>query len=201
MGPLGLLSPHPGVSYLFSGENSGPSAGANQYMSPNQHSNPNLHRPTHSNGPEDMSSSLWGIANATLAGGGAVMGGPGGSLVHGGALASPPASWSPALGEMVLKIDGKFKVHFLLLRTPNQVLLMLRKPLRKSPPIYSRSSMHSPEMVSKTSLRLLILSSGISESTTAMGQVQVGLVEGGWFMTSKGCNRSPSFHFPAVSIH
>lgn len=50
-----------------------------------------------------MSSSLWGIANPGA--------GAGGSVMYGGALGSPPSVWTPALGEMVLKIDGKFKVR------------------------------------------------------------------------------------------
>ena len=29
-----------------------------------------------------------------------------------GVLHSPPPSWTPALGELVLKVDGKFKVSF-----------------------------------------------------------------------------------------
>lgn len=33
----------------------------------------------------------------------------------GGVLHSPPPSWTPALGELVLKVDGKFKVsHYCL---------------------------------------------------------------------------------------
>jgi hypothetical protein len=70
MGPLGLLSPHPGVSYLFSGTD-GTSQGENE-------------------------GTLWGIANAS--GPGAVGG-------------STPTSWTPALSEMVLKVDGKLKVR------------------------------------------------------------------------------------------
>jgi hypothetical protein len=34
---------------------------------------------------------------------------------NGGVLHSPPPSWTPALGELVLKVDGKFKVRVLLL--------------------------------------------------------------------------------------
>jgi hypothetical protein len=83
MGPLGLLSPHPGVSYLFSGAEATPKDEIRD------------------------EGSLWGIAHAhvsqsTLAGGM--------STTFGGALGSPPPSWTPALAEMVLKIDGKFKV-------------------------------------------------------------------------------------------
>jgi hypothetical protein len=100
MGPLGLLSPHPGVSYLFSGDNTAPSANAHHPGLNNSHPNSNQLQslPANSSG-EEMSSSLWGIAN------------PGaGSLMYSSALGSPPTAWTPALGEMLLKIDGKFKV-------------------------------------------------------------------------------------------
>lgn len=85
MGPLGLLSPHPGVSYLFSGSEATPQS---------------------LNDTNETGGSLWGIANANGAGNG----GPGGAFMYGGGLSSPPVTWTPALGEMVLKIDGKFKV-------------------------------------------------------------------------------------------
>jgi hypothetical protein len=81
MGPLGLLAPHPGVSYLFdSGDSEGGSGGG-------------------------VGGSLWGIANASLMGMGVGISGG-----HGSAISSPPPNWNNALGEMVLKIDGKFKV-------------------------------------------------------------------------------------------
>ena len=104
MGPLGLLSPHPGVSYLFSSDNVPQSA---NHLGPNlnrySHSNPSLVSPHAANASgEEMSSSLWGIVNP---GAGAV-----GSMTHGGAIGSSTPTWTPALGEMVLKIDGKFKV-------------------------------------------------------------------------------------------
>lgn len=70
-GPLGLLSPHPGVSYLFTG------------------SEPYAHTPL------ENESSLWGIANANN---------------MGGSMGSPPPNWTSTYGEMVLKVDGKFKV-------------------------------------------------------------------------------------------
>lgn len=70
-GPLGLLSPHPGVSYLFTG------------------AEPYVHTPLESE------SSLWGIANANNTA---------------GSMGSPPPNWTSAYGEMVLKVDGKFKV-------------------------------------------------------------------------------------------
>ncbi|KAF9466276.1 hypothetical protein BDZ94DRAFT_208396 [Collybia nuda] len=107
MGPLGLLSPHPGVSYLFSGDSSTPGPNSNAHHNPNQHSNPNLHQPYYANNQagtsslEEMSSSLWGIANPS--------GGGSGSVMYGGALGSPPAAWTASLGEMVVKIDGKLK--------------------------------------------------------------------------------------------
>ena len=71
-GPLGLLAPHPGVSYLFTG------------------SEPYVHTPLESE------SSLWGIANANN---------------MGGSMGSPPPNWTSTYGEMVLKVDGKFKVR------------------------------------------------------------------------------------------
>ncbi|KAI6129102.1 hypothetical protein EV401DRAFT_808894 [Pisolithus croceorrhizus] len=74
MGPLGLLAPHPGVSYLFSGQD---------YSQ----------RPV-----DDGDGSLWGIANAQGTGHG-----------YGSAMGSPPPSWTPALGETLLKVDAKFK--------------------------------------------------------------------------------------------
>jgi hypothetical protein len=80
MGPLGLLAPHPGVSYLFSGSDV-PSVAASS----------------------DGESSLWGIAHANTAAGA-------GSTMFGGSLGSPPPSWTSSFGEMVLKVDGKFKV-------------------------------------------------------------------------------------------
>lgn len=85
MGPLGLLAPHPGVSYLFSG--------------------------TETNEMKDEGS-LWGIANAPAPGGGGMAGGFTGSSAGPAGLSSPPPSWTPALAEMVLKVDGKFKVRF-----------------------------------------------------------------------------------------
>jgi hypothetical protein len=83
MGPLGLLAPHPGVSYLFSGAEALPK--------------------------DDIKDegSLWGIAHAHAPQ--SAMG-PGGGYANTGGMNSPPPSWTPALAEMVLKVDGKFKV-------------------------------------------------------------------------------------------
>ncbi|GLB35439.1 hypothetical protein LshimejAT787_0210040 [Lyophyllum shimeji] len=107
MGPLGLLSPHPGVSYLFSGDNTAV-PNPNAYPVPYNNNNSSQGSPySTSNASDEMSSSLWSIANASVGMGG----GPGGagSFMYGGALGSPPPSWSATMGELVLKIDGKFK--------------------------------------------------------------------------------------------
>ncbi|KDQ59638.1 hypothetical protein JAAARDRAFT_56636 [Jaapia argillacea MUCL 33604] len=82
MGPLGLLAPHPGVSYLFTGNEAAPVTS------------------------DSDTSSLWGIANANVTAGPAA---PFGGVGFHGSLGSPPGSWTPALGEMVLKVDGKMK--------------------------------------------------------------------------------------------
>ncbi|KAF5324834.1 hypothetical protein D9611_004250 [Ephemerocybe angulata] len=76
MGPLGLLTPLPGVSYLFHGE----------------HHLPNSN-------DQDVASSLWGIANASLNAPG--IAGPSASMMFGNVLGSPPISnWTPNLGDM-----------------------------------------------------------------------------------------------------
>ena len=46
---------------------------------------------------------LWNVALGSTALGGAAGGG--------GVLNSPPPSWTPAQGELVLKVDSKFKVR------------------------------------------------------------------------------------------
>lgn len=79
MGPLGVLTPHPGVSDLFQGSDSG-----------------------HTN--DGHSGSLWGIANGTHITNG----------ITTAAHMSPPATWTPALNELVIKIDGKLKVKSIL---------------------------------------------------------------------------------------
>ena len=45
---------------------------------------------------------LWNVALGSTA-----LGGP----IGGGVISSPPPSWTPALGELVLKVDSKFKVR------------------------------------------------------------------------------------------
>lgn len=82
MGPLGLLSPHPGVSYLFTGAEAAPTY--------------------------EGEGSLWGIAHAAGPGTPAALGG--GNMMYGGALGSPPPSWNSALGDTVKQIDNKLKV-------------------------------------------------------------------------------------------
>ena len=103
MGPLGLLSPQPGVSYLFSGDQMqkfGSSTGNPISGVPNQNQNP---------GPdvETMNGSLWSIANAS-------------NVPHG--MVNVPPSWTNALGEMVLKIDGKLKVRRMITSDPHSRL-------------------------------------------------------------------------------
>ncbi|TFK72152.1 hypothetical protein BDN72DRAFT_887303 [Pluteus cervinus] len=93
MGPLGLLSPHPGVSYLFS---DGSIPGQNQLPNP----------PPYNTGESDPGS-LWGIANAGL--GSAPSATAGGGFIYPGTTPLPPTAWASQLADMVLKIDGKFK--------------------------------------------------------------------------------------------
>lgn len=105
-GPLGLLSPHPGVSYLFTG------------------SEPYVHTPL------ENESSLWGIANANNTAG------------H---MGSPPPNWTSTYGDMVMKVDGKFKARmtrFLrllvwLIDVAQKIIGLLLKELDD----YARSSM------------------------------------------------------------
>jgi hypothetical protein len=79
-GPLGPLSPHPGVSYLFD-------RGASAWASDD----------APAGGPGGPDHSLWAIAHA---------GAPPSVPLGGGA-----ASWTPALAEVVVKIDQKLKVR------------------------------------------------------------------------------------------
>ena len=104
-GPLGLLSPHPGVSYLFTG------------------AEPYVHTPLESE------SSLWGIANGNNGA---------------GPMGSPPPNWTSAYGEMVLKIDGKFRVlvtSFSCFRLIDTVAQKILSVLLKELDDYARSSM------------------------------------------------------------
>lgn len=111
MGPLGLLSPHPGVSYLFPSEGSPPTHGTPttaQYMQPQSNlSPPQQYKqpfPSTSAGfsENEIGGSLWSIAN-----------GLNGSLMYSAGFSNPPtSSWINSWEEMVLKIDGKLKVIF-----------------------------------------------------------------------------------------
>jgi hypothetical protein len=118
MGPLGLLSPHPGVSYLFpsSSEGSPPTphwpSSQNLQPQPNTHQS-NLNQQQHQQPlspgsfaglPEnEIGGSLWKIAN-----------GLNGSLTYSAGFSNPPMNWINSWDEMVLKIDGKLKVVFSL---------------------------------------------------------------------------------------
>ncbi|EIW85475.1 hypothetical protein CONPUDRAFT_118373 [Coniophora puteana RWD-64-598 SS2] len=84
MGPLGLLAPHPGVSYLFNSNSSSTKPGPS----------------------EGGDSSLWGIAHAGYVGVGGPLAGAGMGM---GGLGSPPPSWTSGLGDMVIKADAKMK--------------------------------------------------------------------------------------------
>ena len=121
MGPLGLLSPQPGVSYLFSGDQMQKNAGNPIPGVPNQNqqSNPGSDM-------ETMSGSLWSIANAS-------------NVPHG--MVNVPPSWTNALGEMVLKIDGKLKVR----RMTISPLEILNHPLENYIHITERPRHGCPE--------------------------------------------------------
>lgn len=99
MGPLGLLSAQPGVSYLFSGDQ------FQKYGSNTGNPTHGLPSPHLTVGPghqdlETTSGSLWSIANAS-------------NIPHGAVNVPPATSWTNSLGEMVLKIDGKLKVRLM----------------------------------------------------------------------------------------
>ncbi|KAK7449628.1 hypothetical protein VKT23_013103 [Stygiomarasmius scandens] len=111
MGPLGLLVPHPGVSYLF---HDGPgSAHPSNYQ--NFVGSPNLPAtlPSAFSSETELSSSLWGIANgngpSTAVAGSFVFNGIGGAGPNGGPPGHGSQGWSSAYADMVLKIDTKFK--------------------------------------------------------------------------------------------
>lgn len=108
MGPLGLLSPHPGVSYLFSAEGSSQNLAGGGNAHPYQQSNLSLGLgglPLPLPPPDgDMSGSLWEIAHATPGGAGPQM--------LGGLPSAFPGGWNNTLGDMLLKIDSKLKVRF-----------------------------------------------------------------------------------------
>lgn len=95
MGPLGLLSPHPGVSYLF------PESSASQNPNPN----PLQNQQGPASGDIDVGS-LWGIANSSNIGAGPAIG----TGNHSSALVnSQMSNWSGPWGDMVIKADNKIK--------------------------------------------------------------------------------------------
>ena len=120
MGPLGLLSPHPGVSYLFPSEGSPPTPHwpTSQNLQPqsNTHQS-NLNQQQHQQpfpsslaglSENEIGGSLWNIAN-----------GLNGSLMYSAGFSNPPTTnWINSWDEMVLKIDGKLKVGFFPLSVP-----------------------------------------------------------------------------------
>lgn len=116
MGPLGLLSPHPGVSYLFPSEGSPPTPHwpTSQSLQPQpntQQSNLSQQQyqqpfpsPFAGLQENEIGGSLWNIAN-----------GLNGSLTYSTGFSNPPMiNWINSWDEMVLKIDGKLKVVFSL---------------------------------------------------------------------------------------
>ena len=129
MGPLGLLSPHPGVSYLFPSSSEGspptPHWPSSQNLQPNtyqsnlsqqQHQQP-LSPSSFAGLPEnEIGGSLWKIAN-----------GLNGSLTYSAGFSNPPmTNWINSWDEMVLKIDGKLKVVFLPLLSVLKLLVLIK---------------------------------------------------------------------------
>ncbi|KAK7049407.1 hypothetical protein VNI00_006008 [Paramarasmius palmivorus] len=98
MGPLGLLAPLPGVTYLFNDSQVQNTIGSPNPNMAYRNASP-IPAPAQTAFLSEFESasmgagSLWEIAN-------------GGPAPHGGGAAT---GWSPTFGEMVLKIDSKFK--------------------------------------------------------------------------------------------
>ncbi|KAF7294695.1 hypothetical protein MIND_01006700 [Mycena indigotica] len=91
-GPFGMLPPQPGVSYLFSDD--GPYSTPLPHYASNPRLSSNPHLPS-STGDNEIGS-LWSIAN-----------GFGGGVQLSSQMLG--TQWTSSLGEMVVKIDGKFK--------------------------------------------------------------------------------------------
>lgn len=114
MGPLGLLSPHPGVSYLFPSEGSPPIQGMTGQNLQQQSNTPPSNVSQQQQQPfspgtfagfseNEIGGSLWSVAN-----------GLNGSLTYNAGFSNPPmTNWINSWDEMVLKIDGKLKVVLL----------------------------------------------------------------------------------------
>lgn len=104
-GPLGLLSPHPGVSYLFSDHQT---PNANTYANPTGFPH---HQFIGSNSSialdSDLGGTLWDIANASI--GSAPTVAAMGGFMYPSSVNSPPTTWGSTLADMILKIDSKFK--------------------------------------------------------------------------------------------
>ncbi|EIN08009.1 hypothetical protein PUNSTDRAFT_53312 [Punctularia strigosozonata HHB-11173 SS5] len=108
MGPLGALSPHPGVSYLFAGAHP---AGATPSTAGAWNGGiigvEGLPFAAEKDAG-DLSGTLWGIANANNSGiSGPQFGGAGANAWAGVAV---PPTFLPIYGDMIQKIDGKLKV-------------------------------------------------------------------------------------------
>ena len=105
IGPLGLLSPHPGVSYLFT-------EGGQTTQNPMASLNYNPFQQGPGSAPlaeADINSSLWNIANSSSGiASGPVIGT--GNLYSGASANSNTAGWSGSWGDMLLKADNKIKV-------------------------------------------------------------------------------------------
>jgi hypothetical protein len=97
LGPLGLLTPHPGVSYLFAHPSTSNHTVSSSGMGAKNGNTPYM--TAEMRAEREDPGSLWSIAN----GAGSKYHG------HGGAVSPPPGGWTQAMGEMVLKVDGKFK--------------------------------------------------------------------------------------------
>ncbi|KAF8626341.1 hypothetical protein AX15_005000 [Amanita polypyramis BW_CC] len=105
MGPLGLLSPHPGVSYLFSENIPAPQS---YYPGASLHQGANNAHFTDS----EVTNSLWGIANCSSN----IAAGPSlgtSNVLHSGTAGNITTSnWSGSWGDMIIKADNKIKVRF-----------------------------------------------------------------------------------------
>lgn len=113
LGALGILTPHPGVSYLFAHPSTQSHPTQPQISNYGLHGKSKMGAPNTPYMTDEMRAeradpaSLWSIANA---------GGGGGARPHqfgmgGGAVSPPAVQWTAAMGEMVMKVDGKMKVN------------------------------------------------------------------------------------------
>ncbi|KAK1223211.1 hypothetical protein PQX77_013910 [Marasmius sp. AFHP31] len=121
MGPLGLLAPHPGVSYLFPEVHPAATVGSPIANSALRGTGSPVPASLQTAFIADLENGL-GLANCDLnspAGASLYEIANGGPIQHHGRSGS--TGWSPSFGEMVLKIDGKFKkITSLLLKELDQ---------------------------------------------------------------------------------